>query len=107
MWLPLLALVIGVVIGLQFTLTVPAEFARYTAVAILAALDSILGAVRAEINKAYDNRVFITGLLSNVSLAIGLTYLGERLNVDLSLAAVIAFGVRMFDNVAIIRRHFL
>ena len=107
MWLPLLALVIGVLIGLQFSFTVPAEYARYTAVAILAALDSILGAVRAEINKAYDNRVFITGLLSNVSLAIGLTFLGERLNVDLSLAAVIAFGVRMFDNVAIIRRHFL
>jgi small basic protein len=107
MWLPLLALVIGVLIGLQFSFTVPAEYARYTAVAILAALDSILGAIRAEINKAYDNRVFITGLLSNVSLAIGLTFLGERLNVDLSLAAVIAFGVRMFDNVAIIRRHFL
>ena len=107
MWLPLLALVIGVVVGLQFSFTVPAEYARYTAVAILAALDSVLGAVRAEINKAYDNRVFITGLLSNVALAIGLTFLGERLNVDLSLAAVIAFGVRMFDNVAIIRRHFL
>ena len=107
MWLPLLALVIGVLIGLQFSFTVPAEYARYTAVAILAALDSILGAIRAEINKAYDNRVFITGLLSNVTLAIGLTFLGERLNVDLSLAAVIAFGVRMFDNVAIIRRHFL
>ena len=107
MWLPLLALVIGVIVGLQFSFTVPAEYARYTAVAILAALDSILGAIRAEINKAYDNRVFITGLLSNVALAIGLTFLGERLNVDLSLAAVIAFGVRMFDNVAIIRRHFL
>jgi small basic protein len=59
------------------------------------------------LNKAYDNRVFITGLLSNVSLAIGLTFLGDRLGVDLSLAAVVAFGVRMFDNVAIIRRHFL
>lgn len=107
MWLPLLALVIGVLVGLQFSLTVPTEYAPYTAVAILAALDAILGAVRAELNKAYDNRVFITGLLTNVALAIGLTYLGTRLGVDLSLAAVIAFGVRMFDNVAIIRRHFL
>ena len=80
---------------------------------LIAMLDTVdwpvafLGAIRAEINKAYDNRVFITGLLSNVALAIGLTFLGERLNVDLSLAAVMAFGVRMFDNVAIIRRHFL
>ena len=94
-------------VGLQFSFSVPAEYARYTAVGILAALDAILGAVRAELNKAYNNRVFITGLLSNVALAIGLTFLGDRLGVDLSLAAVVAFGVRMFDNVAIIRRHFL
>jgi len=107
MWLPLLALVIGLVIGLQFSFTVPQEYARYTAVGILAALDAILGAARAELNHAYDNRIFISGLLSNVALAVGVTFLGDRLGVDLSLAAVVAFGVRMFNNVAIIRRHFL
>src|SRR2546430_8088783 len=107
MWLPLLALVIGLLIGLQFSFTVPAEYATYTAVGILAALDAILGAIRAELNKAYDNRVFLTGLLSNVALAIGVTFLGDRLGIDLSLAPIVAFGVRMFDNVAIIRRHFL
>jgi small basic protein len=107
MWLPLLALVIGLVIGLQFSFTVRQEYARYTAVGILAALDAILGAARAELNHAYDNRIFISGLLSNVALAVGLTFLGDRLGVDLSLAAVVAFGVRMFNNVAIIRRHFL
>ena len=47
------------------------------------------------------------GLLSNIALAVALTYLGDRLGVDLTIAAVVAFGVRMFDNVAIIRRHFL
>ena len=107
MWLPVLALLIGLLLGLQFSFTVPQEYARYTAVALLAALDAILGAVRAELNKAYDNKVFMSGLLTNVSLAVGLTYLGDRLGVDLSLAAVIAFGVRMFDNLAIIRRRFL
>jgi small basic protein len=107
MWLPLLALVIGLIIGLQFSFTVPQEYARYTAVGILAALDAILGAVRAELHHAYDNKVFISGLLSNVSLAVGLTFLGDRLGVDLIIAAVVAFGVRMFNNVAIIRRHFL
>ncbi len=107
MWLPLLALVIGLVIGLQFSFTIPTEYAHFTAVGILAALDAVLGAVRAELNQAYDNRVFITGLLSNIALAVALTYLGDRLGVDLTIAAVVAFGVRMFDNVAIIRRHFL
>ncbi|HMA35693.1 MAG TPA: small basic family protein [Chloroflexia bacterium] len=107
MWMPVLALVIGLVIGLQFSFTVPQEYARYTAVGILAALDAVLGAVRAELGQAYANKVFISGLLSNVVLAVALTFLGDRLGVDLSLAAVVAFGVRMFNNVAGIRRHFL
>ena len=56
---------------MQFSFTVPQEYARYTAVGILAALDAILGAVRAELNHAYDNRVFISGLLSNVAWPSG------------------------------------
>jgi small basic protein len=107
MWLPVLALVIGVLVGLQASFTVPQEYARYTAVAILAAMDAILGAVRAELSKSYQNRIFISGLLANVALAVLLTYLGDRLGADLSLAAIVAFGVRMFNNAAIIRRHFL
>jgi len=107
MWVPLLALVIGVAVGLQYSFTVPQEYARYTAVGILAAMDAILGAVKAELNKTYQNRIFISGLLANVALAVLLTFLGDRLGVDLSLAAIVAFGVRMFSNAAIIRRHFL
>src|SRR5438552_17252583 len=107
LWVPVLFLVVGLIIGLQFNLTVPPEYARYTAVSILAALDAVLGAIRAELNKSYDNRVFISGFISNIILAAGLTFLGDRLGVDLSLAAVVAFGVRLFDNIAIIRRHFL
>jgi len=36
-----------------------------------------------------------------------LTYLGERLNVDIYLAAVIVFVGRMFNNLAIIRRYYV
>ncbi|MDA8229457.1 MAG: small basic family protein, partial [Desulfitobacterium hafniense] len=36
-----------------------------------------------------------------------LAYVGDRIGVDLYLAAVVAFGVRLFQNLAIIRRHFL
>jgi small basic protein len=106
-WLPVLALLIGLGVGLQFSFTVPQEYARYTAVAILAAMDAIFGAVSAELNKTYQNRIFISGLLANVALAVLLTLLGDRLGVDLTLAAIVAFGVRIFNNAAVIRRHFL
>ena len=38
MWLPLLGLLAGVLLGLELKLNLPAELARYTAVGILAAL---------------------------------------------------------------------
>ena len=107
LWIPVLFLVFGLLIGLQFNLTVPQELSRYTAVGILAALDAVLGAIRAELNRSYNNRIFISGFLSNILLAAGLTFLGDRLGVDLFLAAVVAFGVRLFNNIAVIRRHFI
>lgn len=106
-WLPLLGLLVGLALGMVFSLTVPASYSRYTAMAILAALDSVLGATRAELGGEFDHRMFLTGLLSNIILASFLTLLGDRLGVDLYIAAVVAFGVRMFKNLAIIRRQLL
>jgi small basic protein len=106
-WLPVLGLLIGLVLGAALSLTIPAEYSRYTAMAILAALDSVLGAVRAEMDGEFDNRVFLTGFFANIILAGGLTYLGDRLGVELYIAAIVAFGVRLFDNLAIIRRQLL
>jgi small basic protein len=107
LWIPVLFLLVGFLIGLQLDLSVPPDFADYTAVGILAALDSVVGAIKAELSGTYRNRIFIAGFLSNTLLAAGLTFLGERLGVDLFLAAVVAFGVRLFNNVAQIRRRFL
>jgi small basic protein len=108
LWIPGLFLLAGLVIGLQLNFTVPQEYARYTAIGILAALDSVLGAVRAQLNKSYSNGIFVSGFFTNTLLAAGLVFLGDRLGVpELSLAAVVAFGVRLFSNAALVRRHFV
>lgn len=106
-WLPVLGLLIGLALGMAFSLTVPVEYSRYTAMAILAAFDSVLGAVRAELDGEFDNRIFLTGFFTNIVLASVLTFLGDRLGVELYIAAIVAFGVRMFNNLAIIRRRLL
>ena len=36
-----------------------------------------------------------------------LAFVGDRLGIDLYLVALFAFGLRIFQNVALIRRHFL
>jgi len=107
MWLPLIGLLAGLVVGSIFTITIPVDYARYTALAILAALDSILGAIRADMRDQYDNLIFASGFFANAFLAVFLTLLGDRLGVELYYAAIIAFGVRMFNNLAVIRRLLL
>jgi small basic protein len=105
--IPVAGLLVGVLLGLALGVDVGFEFARYTAVAILAAVDSVLGAIRAELDGVYDNRIFISGFLVNAMVAVLLTFVGDRLGLDLYLVALLTFGLRIFQNVALIRRHFL
>mgnify|MGYP005868612303 CR=1 FL=1 len=114
LWLAIIGLAVGILIGLNVPLLLPHAFAKYMSVAALAALDSVFGGVRAAMEDHFDNTIFISGFFSNTLLAAGLAFFGERLGIDdalpildLYLAAVVAFGVRLFQNLAIIRRHLL
>lgn len=107
MWLPLLGLALGLVIGWFSPFAVPVEYSKYLSVAILAALDSVFGGIRAAQEEHFDSTIFLTGFFTNILLAGLLAYIGDRMGVDLYLAAVLAFGVRLFNNLAIIRRHIL
>lgn len=107
MLLPLVGLLVGVMAGFLLNVNVGFELQRYSAVAILAAFDSVLGAVRAELDGVYDNRIFISGFIVNALVAVLLTWMGDKLSLDLYLVALISFGFRIFNNVALIRRHFI
>ncbi len=107
MVLPIIGLIIGVIIGTMFPISIPAEYAKFMSVALLASLDSVFGGLRAGIEEKFDNTVFITGFFTNALLAAGLVYIGERLGIDLYYVALLAFGLRVFQNLAIIRRYFL
>jgi small basic protein len=107
MVLPITGLIIGLFIGLSFPISVPLEYAKFMSVALLASLDSVFGGLRAGIEEKFDNTVFITGFFTNALLAAGLVYIGERLGIDLYYVALLAFGLRVFQNLAIIRRYFL
>ncbi len=85
-------------------LVVPYAFTEYIAVAILAFLDSLFGAAAASMQKKFDLPIFITGFFGNAIIAIFLVFLGQKLNVDIYLAAVIVFSARLFNNFSIIRR---
>lgn len=111
MWMGLIlavtGLAIGVIIGFNIPLILPQDYAKYMSVAALAALDSVFGGIRAAMEDKFNHGIFVSGFFSNTLLAAGLTFIGDRLGIDLYLAAVVAFGVRLFQNLAIIRRHIL
>ncbi|WP_102262117.1 small basic family protein [Mesobacillus jeotgali] len=107
MWLPVMGLVIGVIIGLLTDIRIPEEYSNYLSIAILAALDTLFGGIRAQLQNIYDEKVFVSGFFFNIVLAASLAFLGVHLGVDLYLAAVFAFGVRLFQNIAVIRRIIL
>lgn len=107
MWIPLLGLLLGIVLGLVLRVEIPLGFVKYTAVAVLAALDTILGGIRAQLQRQFDLLVFTSGFLVNALAAALLAAIGDLLGVDIYLGAVIAFSMRILQNVSLIRRVLL
>ncbi len=106
----LIAIIIGCVIGALIGTnipTIPYTYSGYLAIAIIAALDSVFGGITSTLKKNFDMKIFISGFFVNAILAIALTYLGEKLNVDIYLAAVVVFVGRMFNNLGTIRRYYV
>ena len=98
--------ILGIVLGINLP-TISYSYSGYLAIAIVAALDSVFGGITGVLKGNFDIKIFVTGFFGNAILAILLTYLGEKLNVDIYLAAVIVFVGRMFTNLSIIRRIYL
>ena len=82
-------------------------YSSYLAIAIIAALDSVFGGISSVIDKKFNMKTFISGFFGNAILAILLTVLGEKLNVDIYLAAIVVFVGRMFMNLGNIRRYYV
>lgn len=102
-----LALVTGVALGLLLDPTVPAVLQPYLPIAVVAALDAVFGGVRARLDGIFDDKQFVISFISNVLVAGIIVYLGDQLGVggQLSTGVVVVLGVRIFGNVAAIRRH--
>lgn len=104
----LLGIITGIIIGLATNFPIPLELIKYTAVIIMGILDALFGAIRAEATKdKFNATIFVTGLLFNIILSIAITLLGEKLGLELYLAATFVFTFRIFSNVGITRRAIL
>ena len=98
--------IIGALIGMNAPV-IPYTYSIYLSIAIIAALDTVFGGIASVIKKNFDLQIFLSGFFGNAILSMLLTYLGEKLNVDIYLAAIFVFVWRMFNNLGIIRRYYI
>ena len=105
--IPAIGLSLGIIIGLLLQPAVPAWLQPYLPIAVIAALDAVFGAVRAILDGIFDDKVFVVSFFSNVVIAAAIVYLGDQLGVggQLSTGEIVVLGIRIFSNVAAIRRH--
>lgn len=101
----ILGIIIGLVIGFYLPVNLlPTVYSAYVSVAILAAIDSVFGALRASFENNFNTTIFVTGFIGNAIIAGLLAYFGDKMGVPLYYAAIFTFGSRLFQNFAIIRR---
>lgn len=105
--IPAIGLAVGLALGLWFHPDVPLWLQPYLPIAIIAALDAVFGGIRAALDGIFSDKVFVVSFLSNVVVAALIVFVGDKLGVgnELSTGVVVVLGLRIFTNVASIRRH--
>lgn len=107
--IPAIGLAVGIVLGFILQPTVPLWLQPYLPIAVVAALDAVFGALRAVLDGIFNDRIFVISFLSNVVVAAVIVFLGDQLGVgsQMSTGVVVVLSMRIFANVAAIRRHLL
>ena len=103
----IIGLLAGIVLGLVLKPDVPESLDYYLPIAVVAALDAVFGGLRAHLDGIFDDKVFVVSFVSNVVIAAAIVWLGDKLGAggQLSTAVIVVLGIRIFSNVAAIRRH--
>ena len=104
-----LGLAIGVALGLILNPSVPLWLQPYLPIAVVAALDALFGALRALLDGLFNDKVFVVSFIANVLVAVLVVFIGDRLGVggQLTTGVIVVLSIRIFSNVAAIRRHVL
>ena len=102
----IIALIIGIGLGLVLRPSVPDVIAPYLPIAVVAALDAVFGGLRAYLENIFDAKVFVISFVFNVLVAALIVYVGDQLGVgtQLSTAIIVVLGIRIFGNAAALRR---
>ena len=103
--IPLISLLAGALLAILLRPSVPENLTPYVAIGVVVAIDSAFGGLRSYLERTFNDRIFVLAFVTNALVAGLLVWIGDRLGVDLVTAVVVVFGVRIFQNLAAIRRR--
>ena len=106
-YIPIVALILGVVLGFLIKVPVTGIAGVYMGVAVVAGLDSVFGGLRSAIEGKFRSDVFMTGFVANIVIAFFLAWFGDRIGVNVYFVAILVMGSRIFTNLSLIRRQML
>ncbi len=104
---PIIFFAIGVFVAMKMGVHAQGLGIKYLAVACLAGLDTVLGGIRSGYEGKFQNDVFITGFITNIAIAFGIAKLGDNIGIDLLVVVNLVMGIRIFNNLSIIRRYLI
>ena len=105
--IPILFFAVGVMVAMAMQVHGYGTSARYMAVACLAGLDTVLGGIRSGQEGKFRNDVFFTGFFTNTIIAFAIAKLGDQIGIDLFVVVALVMGMRIFNNLSVIRRYLL
>ncbi|KWX01360.1 membrane protein [Carbonactinospora thermoautotrophica] len=105
----IIGLLIGLAVGFLAQPVVPIWLQPYLPIAVIAALDAVFGGLRAYLDGIFNDKVFVVSFIANVLVAGLIVFVGDQIGVgaQLTTAVVVVFGIRIFTNLAAIRRRLL
>jgi small basic protein len=106
-WLPILSGIVGFLALYLPHYSIPAEYRMYLSVAVLAGLDAVVGGGRAIQEQSFKAKVFLSGFIMTVIIAVLLSAFGELLDAPIWYATGFVFTWRILTNVSVIRRNWL
>ena len=97
-----IGLAIGLILGFVVEPEVPIWLEPYLPIAVIAAMDAVFGGLRAHLDGIFSDKVFVVSFVANVLI-------GDKIGVgaQLTTAVVVVLGIRIFTNLAAIRRLLL
>ena len=99
--------IIGVVLALVFNINIPNAYAVYSGGAILAVLDSVIGAIVSVKEKKFNLKFLAVGIIFNSITAILLIIIGNLIGLELIFAVILWFGAKIFKKISIFQKFLL